>query len=382
MQYRNFGNSDFKVSAIGFGCMRLPTIKNNTRDQASVDEKEAIKMIRYAVDGGLNFIDTAYPYHGGQSEVIVGKALKDGYRKRVKLCTKSPIFKIEQEDDFERFLDEQLDRLQVDFVDYYLMHGVNKQNWQDSVRKFNLLEKAEKAVGEGLIRQVGFSFHDSEDFFREVVDAYPWAMCLVQYNYLDKDTQAGTKGIKYAAQKGMAVAVMEPLRGGKLAAPPEPIRQLLDEAAPGRPYYHWALQWLWDQPEISVVLSGMSTREQVEANLEAADKSEVNSLSADENHLLEGEVRQKFLELTPIPCTSCYYCMPCPQEVDIPFNFEMFNDGYVHGELEESRSLYKKIQNSAEKCIACGECEEKCPQHIEISTWMPRVHEVLGEDKP
>lgn len=382
MEFRHFGNSNFKVSPLGFGCMRLPTVEENIQGKTSIDEEEAIKMIRYAIDRGVNFIDTAYPYHGGQSEVLVGKALKGGYRKRVKLCTKSPIFKIDHEDDFERYLNEQLEKLQVDHVDYYLMHAVNQQNWQSSIRKFNLLDKAKKAIQEGLIRQVGFSFHDNERFFREVVDAYPWAMCLVQYNYLDRDIQAGTGGVQYASQKGIAVAVMEPLRGGKLAAPPEPVRQMLDKAAPGKPYYEWALQWLWDQPEISVVLSGMNTMDQVKANIEAADKFKVTGLKTDEKEFLENEVSRKFRELTLVPCTNCYYCMPCPQGVDIPFNFDMFNNGYVHEELKANRSLYKKIENSAEKCIACGECEDKCPQNIEISTWMPRVHEVLGEDKP
>ncbi|MFO8192522.1 MAG: 4Fe-4S dicluster domain-containing protein [Bacillota bacterium] len=166
---------------------------------------------------------------------------------------------------------------------------------------------------------------------------------------------------------------MEPLKGGKLAAPPKPVRQMLDKADPGRPNYDWGLQWLWNQPEISVFLSGMSTMEQVQAILNAAYKSRIGSLSTEENIFLENELSQKFRELTLASCTNCYYCMPCPQGVDIPFNFDMFNNGHVHGELGTNRSLYKNIKNSAEKCIACGECEDKCPQNIEISTWMPRV---------
>jgi len=380
LQYRQFGNSSFEVSALGFGCMRLPT-RDGELQSANIDEDEAIKMIRYAVDQGVNFLDTAYPYHRGESEVVLGKALQDGYRDKVKLCTKSPLFKIESEGDFERYLHEQLERLQVDSLDYYLLHGINQGKWQDVIGKYDLLDKAEKAVQEGLIKEVGFSFHDSYPVFKEVIDAYPWSMCLLQYNYLDLETQAGKKGVQYAADKGVAVAVMEPLQGGKLASPPVPIREMLERVVPGRPYYDWALQWLWSQPEIAVVLSGMSTMEQIEANLQSAEKSGVNVLSEEERNLLEEEVYKRFRELILVPCTKCHYCMPCPEGVNIPLNLGMFNDGYAFGDLERRRSLYERFGRNAEKCTECGDCEEHCPQDIKISNWMPRVHQVLGEGK-
>ena len=206
-------------------------------------------------------------------------------------------------------------------------------------------------------------------------------MCLLQYNYLDLETQAGKKGVQYAADKGVAVAVMEPLQGGKLASPPVPIREMLERVVPGRPYYDWALQWLWSQPEIAVVLSGMSTMEQIEANLQSAEKSGVNVLSEEERNLLEEEVYKRFRELILVPCTKCHYCMPCPEGVNIPLNLGMFNDGYAFGDLERRRSLYERFGRNAEKCTECGDCEEHCPQDIKISNWMPRVHQVLGEGK-
>jgi len=380
VQYRQFGNSDFKVSVLGFGCMRLPT-GDEELQSPNIIEEEAVDMIRYAIEQGVNFVDTAYPYHRGESEVVLGKALKDGYREKVKLCTKSPLHKVESADDFDRYLHEQLERLQVDYIDYYLLHAVNREKWQGVISKQSLLEKAEKAKQEGLIGQLGFSFHDSYPVFEEVVDAYPWAMCLLQYNYLDLETQAGMKGVKYAASKGIAVTVMEPLQGGKLAAPPQPIKAMLQENVPDRPYYEWALLWLWNQPEVSMVLSGMSTMEQVKANLKAAHKAEINSLSDYEKRLLEEEVYQKFRELILVPCSKCHYCMPCPENVNIPLNLGMFNDGYAFGDLERRRSLYERFGRNAEKCTQCGECEDSCPQGIEVSRWMPRVHRVLGEGK-
>ncbi|MFO7952903.1 MAG: aldo/keto reductase [Bacillota bacterium] len=378
MQYRQFGSSNFKVSALGFGCMRFPT-EDGEPHSPNINEEETINMVRYAIDQGVNFVDTAYPYHRGESEVILGKALKDGYRQKVKLCTKSPLFKIECADDFNRYLHEQLERLQEDYIDYYLLHGINRGKWDDVIGKYNLLEEAEKTVDEGLIGQIGFSFHDSYPVFKEVVDAYPWAMCLLQYNYLDLETQAGKKGVQYAASKGIAVAVMEPLQGGKLAFPPQPVKELLEKSIPGRPYYEWALHWLWDHPEVSVVLSGMSTMEQVKANLVAADQSGINSLSVPERKFLEEDVYQKFRELILVPCTKCHYCMPCPEGVNIPLNLGMLNDGYAFGDLERRRYFYERFGRNAEKCTECRECEDNCPQGIEVSRWMPRVHQVLGE---
>jgi len=378
MQFRQFGNSDFMVSALGFGCMRLPT-KDGEPQSANIDEEKSIEMIRYAIDQGVNFIDTAYLYHQGESEVLLGKALKDGYRSKIKLSSKLPLINVENTDDFDRYLHEQLEKLQDDYIDYYLMHGVNQERWENIIGKMNLLEKAEKAVEEGLVGQIGFSFHSSYPVFKEVIDAYPWAMCMLQYNYLDIESQAGKKGVQYASSKGVAVVVMEPLRGGKLASPPKPVKEMLEKTNPDRFYYDWALQWLWDQPEVSVVLSGMSAMEQLKANLNSASASGINTLTNAEKRLLEKEVYEKFRELILIPCTNCHYCMPCPEGVSIPLNLELYNDGYAFDDLERSRSIYEMFGQSAEKCTECGECEDKCPQEIEVSHWMSQVHKVLGK---
>lgn len=382
MQYRAFGNAGWQVSALGFGCMRLPTYDNNPMS-GNVDEEETIKMVRYAIDRGVNFVDTAYLYHKGSSEVALGKALQEGYRDKVKVSDKSPVSKIKDKGDFERYLYKQLERLQVDFLDYYLLHGLNRDRWLNIVGRFNLLDEAEKAKQEGLIKHLGFSFHDSYPAFQEIVDGYDgWEMCLVQYNYLDLETQAGAAGVRYAAQRGIPVAVMEPLQGGNLAFPPEPIKKMLYQAAPGRPAYDWALQWLWDQREVAVVLSGMSTMEQVVLNLDAAEKSAVGSLTGEERRFLEETIYHKFKEIILIPCTRCYYCMPCPQEINIPFNIYLFNSGYIYGDVQNRRKQYGIFGNDASECIQCGECEDKCPQQFGVSEWMHRIHQVLGEKQP
>jgi len=382
LKYRSFGNSGWQVSALGFGCMRLPTYDNNPMS-GNVNEEETIKMVRYAIDRGVNFVDTAYPYHKGSSEVALGKALQEGYRDKVKISDKSPVSKIKDDGDFERYLYKQLERLQVNFLDYYLLHGLNRDRWLNIVGRFNLLNKAEKAKQEGLIKHIGFSFHDSYPVFQEIVDGYDgWEMCLVQYNYLDLETQAGAAGVRYAAQRGIPVAVMEPLQGGNLAFPPEPIKKMLYQASPGRPSYDWALQWLWDQREVAVVLSGMSTMEQVVLNLDAAEKSAVGSLTAEERTYLKETIYHKFKEMILIPCTRCYYCMPCPQQINIPFNINLFNNGYIYGDVQDRRKQYGIFGNDASECMQCGECEDKCPQQLGVSGWMHRIHQVLGEGQP
>jgi len=360
--------------------MRLPTTDGRSRN---VDEDKAIKMIRYAIDCGVNFVDTAYPYHRGNSEVVLGKALRDGYRKEVMLSTKAPLFLIEKEGDFERYLHEQLSRLQTDYVDYYLLHGLKLEKWHQTVLGLNLLEKAEKAKREGLIKHIGFSFHDSFPAFKEIIDGYDgWEMCLLQYNYLDMQSQGGAAGVKYAASRGIPVAVMEPLQGGNLAEPPPAIREMLHQANPQRPPYDWALQWLWNQPEISTVLSGMSTMEQVINNIKSARNSVVNSLSPEEKLLLEVYINKKMKDLIVIPCTRCEYCTPCPSGINIPHNITLFNEGYAFGSLEKSRRIYGFFGQTTDYCTQCRECEDRCPQQLEISQWMPHIHRVLGEGEP
>jgi predicted aldo/keto reductase-like oxidoreductase len=389
MKYRKFGSLDFEVSALGFGCMRLP-IKDG--DNANIDEAEATRMLHYAIDHGVNYVDTAYPYHGENGERVVGRALKNGYRQKVKLVTKMPSWKIEASSDFDKYFNEQLEKLQTDHIDVYLLHSLNS-GWWPKLRDLGVLTWAEKAIAEGRIGYLGFSFHDDYEAFKEIVDAYDgWALGQIQYNYMDVENQAGMKGLQYAASKGLAVVIMEPLLGGKLVNPPQPVQEIWDTAARKRTSADWALQWLWDQPEVSVVLSGMSTMQQVEENLASADVSEVDTLTRDELALFE-QVSQKYSELSAIPCTQCNYCMPCPNEVNIPWNFEIYNSGLMYDKPDSARGQYAWIAESyrlgisdtnqqASVCIQCGDCEVKCPQNIPISQWMPVVHQVLGEGQP
>jgi predicted aldo/keto reductase-like oxidoreductase len=379
MKHRRFGKLDWKVSALGFGCMRFPI---EDEDHSKIDEPEATRMLHYAIDHGVNYVDTAYPYHGGNSELVVGRALKGGYREKVKLATKLPSWKIEAPEDFDKYLNEQLGKLQSDRIDFYLLHSLNEKNWH-KVRDLGATRWAEGAIADGRIGHLGFSFHDKYEVFQEIIDAYDgWTFCQIQYNYMDIENQAGTKGLQYAASKGLAVVVMEPILGGRLVNPPEPIEALWDSATVRRAPADWALQWLWNQPEVSVVLSGMSTMDHVRENVASTDASGINTLTAEELALI-GQVRDKYRELCPIPCTQCEYCMPCPNGVNIPRNFEIYNEGVMYDKPDHARRAYGWMSEDerASACIQCGECEEKCPQSIPISEWMPSVHEVLGEGK-
>ena len=377
MQYRQFGKLDWKVSALGFGAMRLPILDG---DSSKIDETEAIRMIRYAIDQGVNYIDTAYPYHNGNSEPLVARALQDGYREKVHLATKLPSWLIETEADFDKYLNEQLERLQTDHIDFYLLHGLNQKHWE-KYQRLNVLDWLEKTKASGRIRHFGFSFHDTVEVFKSIVDSYDhWDFCQIQYNYMDIERQAGTEGLKHAASKGLAVVIMEPLLGGRLVEPPQSIQALWDTADVQRSAPDWSLQWLWDQPEVSVILSGMSTMQQVQQNIASAEKSGVGSLT-DEEKTLVAKVRAEYEAISPIPCTRCEYCLPCPNELNIPQMLSMFNSGKMYNKLDLARDMYQRFVpegQRAEDCIACRECESKCPQQIQISDWMVNVHEVLA----
>lgn len=386
MQYRSLGKQGFQVSALGFGAMRLPVVDGR------IDEAEATRMIHYAVERGVNYVDTAYPYHEGTGEAFVGRALKGGYRDRVKLVTKLPSWEIRAAADFDRFLDTQLERLQTDHLDYYLLHSLNKGNWP-VLRDLGVREWAERAIAAGRFGGLGFSFHDDYAAFKQIVDEYDWALCQIQYNYMDVENQAGTRGLQYAAGKGLPVVIMEPLRGGKLVAPPPPVQAIWDSAPTKRSPAAWGLQWLWNQPEVSVVLSGMSTMAQLEENLALAESARVGSLAAAELALYE-RVRGQYDALTAIPCTGCGYCMPCPEGIDIPANLGVYNEGIAFAKPDASRGQYAwwkfahEVQGifdhdmRAALCVGCGTCEAKCPQSLPISSWMPVIHHVLGEGGP
>lgn len=381
MQYRTFGKLDWKPSALGFGAMRLPVLG---RDPGQIDEPKATKPLRYAIDHGVNYVDTAYPYHRGTSELVVGRALKDGYRERVKLATKMPCWLVKEPGDFDRYLDEQRSKLDTQVIDFYLLHALDTQRWH-AMRDLGVLDWAERALADGRIRQIGFSFHDTHEAFVEIINAYDgWSFCQIQYNYLDEEHQAGTKGLEYAAEKGLGVIVMEPLRGGLLAGRagqqvgkglPPSIQALWDAAPARRKPAEWAFQWLWNKPEVSLVLSGMSTLEQVKENVTSANRSGAGRLTAEELDVV-GRVRDEYQRLTPIPCTECKYCQPCPNGVNIPGVFSFYNRAMMFNAAAYARQAYAGWLSEAEradKCLQCGECEAQCPQHIQIIEWLEKV---------
>lgn len=377
MQYRTFGRLDWKVSALGFGAMRLPRIDD---DPGQIDEPEAKRMLRYAIDHGVNYVDTAYPYHRETSESFLGRALQDGYRERIKLATKMPCWKIETPEDFDRFLNEQLEKLQTDHIDFYLLHSLNANSWP-KVRDQGVLRWAEGAIADGRIGYLGFSFHDQYEVFQEIVDATDlWTFCQIMYNYMDIEHQAGMKGLQYAAARGLAVVIMEPIRGGRLSkVVPPTVEAIWDSAPTKRTPADWALQWVWNHPEVSVVLSGMSAMEHVVENIDSARRSGPGTLTADVLALYD-RVREAYEALSAVPCTDCRYCLPCPNGVNIPRVFEIYNDMMMYGDENGAQMAYDVFMNADERadlCIECGECLEKCPQNIEIPDWLARAHAAL-----
>ncbi len=380
MKYRKFGSLDWEVSALGFGAMRLPILDG---DSGKIDEPAAMEMVRKAIDAGVNYVDTAYPYHKEQSERFVGRVLKDGYREKVRIATKMPLWFVQEEADLDKYLEEQLKKLDVNKIDFYLIHAMNAKRWQQ-IQDLDALTWAEKRMAEGLFDHFCFSFHDDYPVFESILNGYDnWTMAQIQYNYMDADYQAGRKGLKLAAERGLAVVVMEPLRGGRIAQnpPPQPVAEIWAKSGRDWTPAEWAFHWLWDQAEVSTALSGMSTMEQVEQNLVTADESEIGKLTAEDQGLVDA-VRNAYLDLAPIPCTQCEYCLPCPNGVAIPRIFELYNDAVSYDAWEHSRRWYAnriKPEERADNCIECGECEEACPQQIEIIDWLAQVHEKLTE---
>lgn len=385
MLYRNFGKTGEKVSILGFGCMRLPILDGNP---VKINEPLATEMLHYAIDHGVNYIDTAYPYHGlsatqgGMSEIVVGNILKDRYRDQVNLSTKLPSWLVEKKEDLNYYLDEQLKRLQTDRIDFYLLHGLGRNTWEN-LTNLGALEFLDSALEEGRIRYAGFSFHDEVELFKEIVDSYNWSFAQIQYNYMDENFQAGKEGLDYIAAKNIGTVIMEPLRGGCLTnnIPPD-IQAIWDKASVKRSPAEWALRFLWDQPEIDVVLSGMSTMEQVIENVEIAENGQANSLTNGEKNLIY-EVKETYTARIHAGCTGCNYCMPCPNGVDIPLNLNFLNDLYIYQNMEKPAGNYsflKAKKASASFCDDCGECEEKCTQKLPIRKYLKEAAEVFEKE--
>lgn len=379
MNYRNFGMTGYQTSALGFGCMRLPQLPDG-----SIDEAEATRILRYAIDRGVNYVDTAWSYHGGESEGWLGRALQDGYREKVAVATKMPSWLIEKTEDFDYYFERQLERLQSDHVDFYLLHTLKKEYW-DKYQALKIFDWAERQKAAGKIRNLGFSFHDEFPVFEEILNGYQgWDFCQIQYNYMDVDYQAGKRGLKAAAERGLAVVIMEPLKGGRLAIaePPAPVAEVFSRAETPRKPAEWALQWLWNQPEVGVVLSGMSAFEQVKENIESAGRSGAGSLSEAEVKMM-ADVRQAWQGLAPVACTHCEYCLPCPSGVEIPNIFEIYNNSKMYDIQEQGKRRYlKEIPEGsrADECVECGACEAICPQNLTIIDYLKDAHLYLGEN--
>jgi predicted aldo/keto reductase-like oxidoreductase len=388
MQYRKMGSLDWEVSALGFGCMRLPARRIN---RMRADTEESMRIIRHGIDLGINYIDTAWPYHLGDSERIVGQALQDGYRERVHLVTKLFMPMVRRMEDFDRYLNAQLEKLQTDYLDIYLFHGLDKGAFE-KVKQLGLIEKMEEAQRQERIRHIGFSFHDTAPVFKEIIDYYDWDMAQIQYNYMDTGVQATTDGLVYAHNKGVAVVIMEPIKGGQLANPPAEALEIMRASGIERTPVDWALQFLWNRPEVSVVLSGMGNQQMVDENCASADRSGINSLSPEEEEVI-ARLAEVYRSKILVPCTACEYCMPCPTGVNIPQNFAILNNVSLESNRIRRwrlRRSYGKLAGSKDKldkenpngnasvCIDCGECLEKCTQEINIPVELEKVHAILG----
>ncbi|OPY28706.1 MAG: putative oxidoreductase [Methanocella sp. PtaU1.Bin125] len=375
MQYRTMKKSGDSLSILGYGCMRLP--QNGSR----IDEPRARAQLRYAIDHGVNYVDTAIPYHMGASEPFLGRALLDGYREKVKLATKMPHWNVKKREDMDRFLSGQLASLQTGRIDYYLVHNMQAESWK-KLKGLGFADFVAKAKADGRIRNIGFSFHGGTKDLKAIVDDYAWDFCQIQFNYLDRDNQAGVEGLKYAAAKGLGVIVMEPLRGGMLARnASHAIQAIRDEADVKRSPAEWALRWVWNFPEVTVVLSGMNEEAHIEENLRVAGEALPGSLTEKEISLVD-RVREAYLKSMKVGCTGCRYCMPCPAGVDIPACFETYNTKYLGGGAGPASIGYVSLVGGAfsgnkpgyaSQCKGCGKCEKACPQHLPIRQHLQEV---------
>ncbi len=365
MKYRTNPKNNDRLSILGFGCMRF-----------SKDENEVEKQIIYAIENGVNYFDTAYAYPN--SEVILGRVLAKGYRDKVKIATKLPPFLVKKYEDLDKIFYEELRRLQTDRIDYYFMHMLTDVKIWNRLVDLGIEEWIEEKKQKGEIINIGFSYHGGREEFKKLVDSYEWEFCMIQYNYLDENNQAGKSGLEYASSKGLPVMIMEPLRGGKLVTNlPKEVYKIWDNAYIKRSPAEWAFRWIWNHPEVTVVLSGMNSQEMVEENIGVANTSESNSFSEADFKLFE-DVKKILNEKINVPCTGCNYCMPCPFGVDIPTCFSTYNDREIEGKFAAigkyiMQTSLKSEASNASLCTQCGACEIHCPQKIAIRVELKNV---------
>jgi len=371
MEYRQLEKLGISPSLLGFGCMRFPKTA-----EGKIDEKEAEKMIDHAISSGVTYIDTAYPYHNGDSEPFVGRVLKKYPRDSFYLATKLPIWELNTKEDVKRIFDSQLERLDVDYVDFYLLHALDKTKWQ-KVLDLDVLPFVEEMRAQGKIRYIGFSFHDEYEVFEQILTYRDWDFCQIQYNYMDRDIQAGDKGYALTEKLGVPLVIMEPIKGGSLAVLPEDIDEMFKKENPEASTSSWALRWVASHPNVKVILSGMSTYAQVEDNL--ATFNQENIVLSEKEQAVVDQVTAAIKSRVKNGCTGCAYCMPCPFGINIPRNFSIWNTEAMYGNTEKAKEAYAGLKEAqAALCKKCGKCEKMCPQSLPIREDLVRVAKDLG----
>ncbi|ONI39523.1 hypothetical protein AN639_01645 [Candidatus Epulonipiscium fishelsonii] len=381
MQYRDFTKDGKKVSLLGFGCMRFKS-KNG-----SVDKELAFEQMYYAYENGVNYYDTAYIYHGGKSEVLLGEFIKKyDIRDKVFIADKLPGYLINKAEQIEEIYNTQLKRLDTTYIDYYLMHMLDSLEAWEKLKNLGILEFIETKKTLGEIKNIGFSFHGVEEEFIKILEDYPWDFCQIQYNYLDEHNQAGTVGLKRAYELGIGVVIMEPLRGGSLAAKaPDKVKEIFENYRKRRSPAFWGLRWVMNHKEVSVVLSGMNDLNHIKENIKAATLTTPNNMKPRELEIIE-QVKQVYKSLMKVPCTGCNYCMPCPFGVAIPYVFSDYNNKYFFGKSLVTRIMYMaravgfgvEKPSGANLCKWCGKCVPHCPQHIDIPVKLAEAHKELS----
>ena len=376
--------SEEKLSVLGFGCMRLPT-RFGGPTSAFIDRDKAVRQIRYAIDNGVNYLDTAYPYHMGNSESFLGEhILTDGYRDKVKVATKLPCFSIRRKEAVESTFQKQLKKLQTDRIDYYLLHALDGTGW-DKMLSLDILSFMDKIRKEGSVGKMGFSFHGRKKDFLRIVDGYDWDFAQIQFNILDESFQAGIEGMEYAHSRGLGIVVMEPLRGGSLVGKiPGEVQKLYNFADVKRNPVDWALRWILNHPAVTVVLSGMNCMDHIKENIAVVEDALPGSMTEKETKII-GDVRNTYNKLLQVGCTGCSYCLPCPAGIDIPAAFANLNNFHMFSKTESRvyHANYLGIQTRDGKphwtssCINCGKCEKRCPQNIPVRSYFPRIQKDL-----